>query len=57
MIITASGDKLKRKQAERAWDQTIHPFGKSLGLLTGYVKPQEGSSKRTAAGAIELQRQ
>ena len=33
------------------------PLGKKLGLLTGYVKPQEGTSKRTAAGSAELQRQ
>ena len=29
---------------------------KKLDLLTGYVKPQAGSSKRTAAGAPELQK-
>ena len=57
MVVTASGGKLTRKQAANAWDQTIHPLGKELGLLTGYVKPQEGSSKRTAAGAVELQRE
>ena len=57
MVITASGGKLNRTQAEHAWDQTIHPLGKQLGLLTGYVKPQEGSSKRTAAGAVDLQKE
>lgn len=56
MIITASGNTLSRDQALRTWDKTIHPLGKQLGLLTGYVKPQEGSSKRTAAGAVDLQR-
>ena len=57
MVRTASGGKLTRGQAARTWDRTIHPLGKALGLLTGYVKPQEGTSKRTAAGAIEHQKQ
>ena len=57
MIITASGNTLSRDQALRTWDKTIHPLGKNeWGLLTGYVKPQDGSSKRTAAGAVDLQR-
>ena len=56
MVIKASGGKLTRGQAARTWDKTIHPYGKKLGLLTGYVKPQEGTSKRTAAGDLELQR-
>ena len=30
---------------------------KKLGLLTGYVKPQSDTSKRTAAGSIKLQRE
>lgn len=42
----------------RTWDKTIQPLGHSLGLLTkGYVKPQEGTSKRTAAGKESLQRE
>ena len=56
MVIKASGGKITRDQAERTWAKTIHPYGKKLGLLTGYVKPQEGTSKRTASGDIELQR-
>lgn len=56
MVQTASGQKLSRDQAARTWDRTIHPLGKKKGLLTGYVKPQEGTSKRTAAGAIEHQK-
>ena len=55
LIVTVSGGKLSRTQAENTWDRTIHPFGMSVGLLTGYVKPQDGTSKRTAAGNIELQ--
>ena len=57
LIVTASGGKLTREQAGRTWDKTIHPLGKELGLLTGYVKPQEGTSKRTAAGSVEHQKQ
>jgi len=56
MVVTASGGKLSRMQATRSWDKTIFPYGQSLGLLTGYVKPQEGSSKRTAAGDAKLQK-
>ena len=55
MVITASGNQLTRAQAERTWDKTIHPYGKKLGLLTGYVLPQAGTSKRTAAGNKKLQ--
>ena len=55
IVVTASGGKLTREQAARTWDKTIHPLGKKLGLLTGYVKPQEGTSKRTAAGNAQLQ--
>ena len=57
MVLTASGEKLTRQQASSLWDQTILPLGKKLGLLTGYVKAQTGTSKRTAAGAVELQKQ
>ena len=57
MVQTASGNKLTREQAARTWDKTIHPLGKRLGLLTGYVRPQEGTSKRTAAGSAEHQKQ
>ena len=55
MVVTAGGGKLTTAQAESLWDQTILPMGKRLGLLTGYVKTQEGSSKRTAAGDPKLQ--
>ena len=57
MVIAASGGTLSRDQASRTWDKTIYPYGKRLGLLTGYVLPQEGSSKRTAAGSVQLQRE
>ena len=43
-------------QAAHIWDRTIMPLGRKWGLLTGYVKAQEGTSKRTAAGAEKLQR-
>ena len=56
MVRTASGGKLSHVQAARTWDKTIFPLGQRLGLLTGYVKPQSGTSKRTAAGAVKLQR-
>ena len=57
MVRTAGGGKLTLKQAENLWDNTIFPLGKKRGLLTGYVKAQDGTSKRTAAGKVELQRQ
>ena len=56
MIVTASGGILTRPQAYRTWDKTVFPYGQSLGLLTGYVLPQAGTSKRTAAGNVKLQR-
>lgn len=56
MIQRASGHKLNMVQAAHTWDRTVHPYGKQIGLLTGYVKPQEGTSKRTAAGDPELQK-
>ena len=56
MVVTASGGVLSRTQSARTWDKTIHNLGQKLGLLTGYVKPQSGTSKRTAAGSIKLQR-
>lgn len=56
IVRTASGGKLTRLQSQRTWDKTIFPLGQRLGLLTGYVKPQSGTSKRTAAGAVNLQR-
>ena len=56
MIRVASGNTLSRQQSLRTWDKTIHPFGRENGLLTGYVKPQTGTSKRTAAGKESLQR-
>ena len=56
MVETAGDGRITRKQATWLWDQTILPFGRRLGLLTGYVKTQAGSSKRTAAGSVELQK-
>ena len=56
MVITASGGELTRAQAANVWDKTIFPLGKKLGLLTGYVQSQAGTSKRTASGSPELQR-
>ena len=45
------------KTAANVWDRTVLPFGKRNGLLTGYVKAQAGTSKRTQAGNSDLQRQ
>lgn len=55
MVVTAGGGKITQAQAEGTWDRTIFPLGRDLGLLTGYVRAQEGSSKRTAAGAVKKQ--
>ena len=56
MVMTASGNELTLQQARATWDKTVLPYGRKLGLLTGYVKPQAGTSKRTAAGNVDLQR-
>ena len=56
LVETAGAGGITRTQATYMWDQTILPLGKKLGLLTGYVKTQAGSSKRTAAGSVELQK-
>ena len=56
VVRAASGWTLTKTQATNTWDDTIHQFGKDAGLLTGYVKPQQGTSKRTAAGSIKLQK-
>ena len=56
LVETAGAGRITRMQATYLWDQTILPFGRKLGLLTGYVKTQAGSSKRTAAGSVELQK-
>ena len=56
VVRSASGWTLTKDQATYTWDDTIHNFGKKLGLLTGYVKPQQGTSKRTAAGSPALQK-
>lgn len=56
MIQTASGNSMSKKQATYFCDQTLLPYGKKLGLLTGYVRTQAGTSKRTAAGAVALQK-
>lgn len=56
MVTTASGGYLTPLQAANIWDRTILPMGKKMGILTGYVKPQQGTSKRTAAGCRKLQR-
>lgn len=55
MIQTASVKDITYDQAARCWDRTVHQYGRDAGLLTGYVKPQAGSSKRTAAGSVDLQ--
>lgn len=55
MVHTAGGGYLTPGQAQNIWDRTILPLGRKLGILTGYVKPQEGTSKRTAAGNRQLQ--
>ena len=57
MVETAGGGQITNLQARYMWDQTILPYGKKNGLLSGYVTIQAGTSKRTAAGAEELQRQ
>ena len=57
LVRQASGNSLTREQSQRTWDKTIQPLGYKLGLLTkGYVRPQDGTSKRTAAGSEKLQR-
>ncbi len=56
VVRAASGWSLTKLQATYTWDDTIHQFGKDLGLLCGYVKPQQGTSKRTAAGSVKSQR-
>lgn len=56
MVQCASGGTLTHEQATNTWQKTIHPYGKKLGLLTGCVKTQEGTSKRTASGSPGLQR-
>ena len=56
MIQKACSFKISQSQAAHTWDRTIHPYGKSIGLLTAYVKPQAGTSKRTAAGDPALQK-
>ena len=55
-VHTAGGGTITKQQAASMWDQTILPYGKKMGMLTGYVKAQAGTSKRTAAGAVELQK-
>ena len=55
MIQTASVKDITYDHAARCWDRTVHQYGREAGLLTGYVKPQAGSSKRTAAGSVDLQ--
>ena len=56
VVRAASGWTLTKAQATYTWDDTIHQFGKDAGLLCGYVKPQQGTSKRTAAGSIKSQK-
>ena len=57
MVQHAGGPNMTRAQATNVWDKTIFPLGRKVGLLTGYVAAQEGTSKRSAAGNPELQRQ
>lgn len=56
MVQDAAGGKISMTTAANSWDRTIMPYGKELGLLTGYVKAQSGTSKRTQAGNADLQR-
>ena len=56
VVRSASGWTLTKEQAKHTWDDTIHAYGKKAGLLTGYVNPQTGTSKRRAAGSGELQK-
>ena len=56
LVRVASGNKLSKKQSANCWDRTIFPLGRKLGLLCGYVKAQQGTSKRTASGNAGLQR-
>ena len=56
MVLTAAPKGTSLETATRSWDRTILPYGKKHGLLTGYVKAQAGTSKRTQAGNEQLQR-
>ena len=56
VVRSASGWTLTKAQATHTWDDSIHKFGKKAVLLCGYVKPQQGTSKRTAAGSVKLQK-
>jgi len=56
IVRSASGWTLTTAQATYTWDDSIHKFGKKAGLLCGYVKPQQGTSKRTADGSVKLQK-
>ena len=55
MVKDAGGGELTSRQAENLWDNTVFRLGQQKGLLCGYVKPQDGTSKRTAAGKKALQ--
>ena len=55
LVREAKGNEITERQASNLWDNTVHRLGKEKGLLTGYVKPQEGTSKRTAAAKRNLQ--
>ena len=55
MVQEASGGELSYSQAANTWDKTVHKRGMDNGILTGYLKTQEGTSKRTAAGNSALQ--
>ena len=57
MVQQASGGSLNLKQARNHWDRTCLRYGKDNNILTGYLKTQEGTSKRTAAGNTDLQRE
>ena len=56
MVQKAAVGDVSLYTATNSWDRTIHKYGKDNGLLTGYVKPQAGTSKRTTAGNVELQK-
>ena len=55
MVQEAADGEISYTQAANTWDKTIHQRGLDNGVLTGYLKTQEGTSKRTAAGNSALQ--
>ena len=56
MVQKAAVGDVSLYTATNSWDRTVHKYGKDKGLLTGYVKAQAGTSKRTTAGNLDLQK-